>query len=67
MVKPHYELLETKQQQKIESLWKTYLFRYQPTAFDYAEHSPGDIVKSTSFAKLIKTVIMKSPYSKMVE
>ena len=35
-------------------MWKTYLFRYQPTAFDYAEHFPGDIVKSTSFAKLIK-------------
>lgn len=53
--KAHYELLETKQQQKIESLCgKTYLFRYQPTAFDYAEHFPGDIVKSTSFAKLIK-------------
>ena len=53
--KGHYKLLETKQQQNIESLCgKTYLFRYQPTVFDYAEHFPGDIVKSTSFAKLIK-------------
>lgn len=53
--KSHYELLETKQQQNIESLCgKTYLFRYQPMAFEYAKHFPGDIVKSTSFAKLIK-------------
>ena len=50
--KAHYELLETKQQQKIESLCgKTYLFRYQPTAFDYAEHFPGDIVKINLICK----------------
>ncbi|PNZ66240.1 thiamine/molybdopterin biosynthesis protein [Staphylococcus croceilyticus] len=51
----HYELLETKQQQHIESLCgKTYLFRYQPAVFEHAEHFPGDMVKSTSFAKLIQ-------------
>lgn len=51
----HYTLLETKQQQQIESLCgKTYLFRYESSVFDYAEHFPGDIVKATSFAKLIK-------------
>ncbi|MCE5090257.1 ThiF family adenylyltransferase [Staphylococcus devriesei] len=53
--KHHYTLLETKQQQQIESLCgKTYLFRYDASVFEHADYFPGDIVKSTSFAKLIK-------------
>ena len=51
----HYSLLETKHQQHIESLCgRTYLFRYQSSIFEHAHHLPGEIVKSTSFAKLIK-------------
>ena len=47
--------LETKHQQHIESLCgRTYLFRYQSSIFEHAHHLPGEIVKSTSFAKLIK-------------
>ncbi|MEJ7309605.1 thiamine/molybdopterin biosynthesis protein, partial [Staphylococcus epidermidis] len=39
----------------IESLCgRTYLFRYQPSIFEHAHHLPCEIVKSTSFAKLIK-------------
>lgn len=51
----NYSLLETKHQQHIESLCgRTYLFRYQSSIFEHAHHLPGEIVKSTSFAKLIK-------------
>lgn len=53
-VQGYYEILETKQQTHIENLCgKTYLFRFQTHAFDYAHHFSGHIIKETPFAKLI--------------
>lgn len=50
-----YDLLETKQENTIEQMCgHTYLFRMPKHAFDYSNHFPGNIVKATSFAKLIK-------------
>jgi len=52
--KEHYKLLETKQESNIESMCgNACLFRFPQQAFEHAEYFPGNIVKSTSFAKLI--------------
>lgn len=52
--KEHYKLLETKQESNIESMCgNACLFRFPQQAFEHAEYFPGNIVKSTSFTKLI--------------
>lgn len=53
--KHEYTLLESQQERTIEDLCgNAYLFRFPPKAFKHAAHFPGNMVKSTSFAKLIQ-------------
>ncbi len=50
-----YDLLNLKKDNQIESMCgQTFLFRLPKHAFDYANHFPGNVIKSTSFAKLIQ-------------
>lgn len=49
-----YDILNIKQQQNIEDLCgHSVRFRFPKYAFDYASNFPGNIIRNTSFAKLI--------------